>query len=213
MRLPLETGRTLADARNRDVVADDMAVALALRATALRHERLCPRQVLGVRIGFAGLEALGLKDGAGPGRVHAFVETDGCFADGVEAATGSSMGHRTMRLEDYGRAAATFVDVETGAAVRVAPAAGIRERASVYDPGEQRRYYAQLHGYQRMPADELLTVTPVALRDDIDRIRGRKGTRVDCDACGEEVINQREVVRQGATLCLACAGPAYYEAQ
>ena len=43
-------------------------------------------------------------------RLYTFVETDGCFADGVMVATGCSLGHRTLRLIDYGKVAATFVD-------------------------------------------------------------------------------------------------------
>jgi formylmethanofuran dehydrogenase subunit E len=194
----------------RDIVTTDRVLADALAAAASRHEHLCPRQVLGARIGIVGIEALGLAAPAGK-RVLVFVETDGCFADGIEAATGCSIGHRTLRLEDYGRVAATFVSVDDECAVRVAPAPGIREKAGLYEPLEQRRYYAQLRGYQRMPEAELLRVTPVTVRYDTAGLIGRKGTRVDCGACGEEVINQRERLVAGVALCPACAGPAYYQ--
>ena len=54
-------------------------------------------------------------------RLLVIVETDGCFVDGVEAAVGVSVGGRTLRVEDYGKIAATFVDVKTERALRVAP--------------------------------------------------------------------------------------------
>jgi formylmethanofuran dehydrogenase subunit E len=205
--------RTLTECRPspvRDIVTTDSALAAALEASASRHEHLCPRQVLGARIGIAGIEALALEAPTDK-RVLVFIETDGCFADGIEAATGCSIGHRTLRLEDYGRVAATFVSVDDGRAVRVAPAPGIRERALLCEPLEQRRYYAQLRGYQTMPGSELLTVMPVTVRYDIAAMIGRKGTRVDCGSCGEEVINQRERLVAGVALCPACTRPAYYE--
>jgi formylmethanofuran dehydrogenase subunit E len=192
------------------IVATDPEVIDALAATAARHDHLCPRQVLGVRIGFAAREALGFKPQSAKGRVLVLVETDGCFADGIEAATGCSMGHRTMRLEDYGRVAATFVDIDRGVAFRIAPAAGIRALAAALEPEEPRRYYAQLRGYQRMPATQLLTVTPVSLAFDVAKVLGRNGSRIDCSVCGEEVINQREVLVDGQPRCPACAGNAYY---
>src|SRR5512147_1692459 len=92
-----------------------------LKISASRHTHLCPRQVLGARMGLAGARALGLDLPVHYKRLLVILETDGCFADGVEAATGCTVGHRTMRVEDYGKIAATFVDVQTGRAFRLAP--------------------------------------------------------------------------------------------
>ncbi|GMU39336.1 MAG: hypothetical protein AMXMBFR23_02020 [Chloroflexota bacterium] len=183
----------------------------ALRATAERHHRLCPRQVLGVRIGLAASAALGLALPQTDKRLLAVVETDGCFVDGVEAATGCSIGHRTLRLEDCGKVAATFVDVKARRAVRIVPRRDIRTRAAVYAPGEARHYHAQLRGYQVMPDDELLAVREVELTLDLDRLLGRAGVRVDCTVCGEEVLNGRELrSAQDEPVCPSCAFGAYY---
>jgi formylmethanofuran dehydrogenase subunit E len=175
-----------------------------------RHRHLCPRQVLGVRVGLAGAQALGLDVPRRDKRLLIFVETDGCFADGVDVATGCTMGHRTLRLEDYGKIGATFVDVKTETAVRVFPRLDIREKARYYAPEEKKRYYAQLVGYQRMPDAELLTIQPVRLTTPVKQIVSRNGVRVDCAACGEEIINEREIIQEGQPYCTACAGPAYY---
>ncbi len=181
-----------------------------LERSAERHRHLCPRQVLGARIGLAGAAALRLEVPRRDKRLLILVETDGCFADGIEAATGCSMGHRTLRLEDYGKIAATFVDVRSGRAVRVAPRLDVRERAWKYAPEETRRYFAQLKGYQRMPEEELLVVQPVTLATPVEAIVSRPGVRVNCDCCGEEIINEREIRVDGQVLCRACVGPAYY---
>lgn len=195
---------------SRETPSADWLAGVYARS-AQRHERLCPRQVLGVRMGLAAARALDV-DPRAPGRaLYVFTETDGCFADGVEAATGCSLGHRNMRLMDYGRVAIVAVHLESHAAVRVSPAAGVREAAAAYAPaGETRRYYQQLEGYQAMPDEALLRVEPVTLRVDLAALVGRKGLRVDCARCGEEVLNGREFVVDGAPVCQACAGPAFY---
>ncbi|MCA9981017.1 MAG: TraR/DksA C4-type zinc finger protein [Anaerolineales bacterium] len=174
------------------------------------HKHLCPRQVLGARLALAGAAALGLELPRRDKRLLVIVETDGCFADGVAAATGCTMGHRTMRLADYGKIGATFVDVKTDTAVRVIPQLDIREKAPHYAPTEQKRYYAQLIGYQHMPDAELLTIQPIQLTTPVKQIVSRAGVRVNCALCGEEIINEREIVRDGEPVCVACAGDAYY---
>ncbi len=176
-----------------------------------RHNHLCPRQVLGVRIGLAGADALGIDVPLRQKNMLVLVETDGCFVSGVEVATGASVHRRTLRVVDYGKIAATFVDVASGRAVRIAPRRDVRERAWDYaKAGETRRYFAMLRGYQAMPLDELLHVEPVELTTPVAALISRAGARVDCARCGEEVINEREVVRSGKALCRACAGNGYY---
>ena len=182
-----------------------------LQRSAARHSHLCPRQVLGVRIGLAGAATLGIELPRADKRLLVILETDGCFADGIEIATGCSVGHRTLRVVDYGKIAATFIDTCTEEAVRVAPAQNIRQLAALYVPGESRHYFAQLRAYQIMPTEELLTVRKVSLRTPVQAIISRAGVRVNCDVCGEEIINEREIHDNGLTLCGGCAEGAYYQ--
>ena len=181
-----------------------------LNRTAALHKHLCPRQVLGVRIGVCAGRALGLDLPQEGKRLFAFVETDGCFADGVSVATGCRLGRRTMRLVDYGKAAATFVDTHTGQAVRISPHPQARTLAACYAPGAPDTWHAQLQAYQIMPDDELLKVQPVTLTVDIAAIISSPGLRVNCVRCGEEVMNGREVLSGGEVLCRACEGGDEY---
>lgn len=181
-----------------------------LAVSSARHKHLCPRQVLGARIGLAGADALGLELPRSDKRLLVILETDGCFADGVEVATGCTVGHRTLRIEDYGKTAAVFIDVKTGAALRVTPRLDVRERAYTYVPDEPRHYFAQLQAYQIMPDAELLTIQTITLTTPIEVIVSRPGVRVNCDQCGEEIINEREVISGSQRLCRACAGYSYY---
>ncbi len=187
--------------RRNDMIEMD---ALLVQS-AVRHRHLCPRQVLGVRIGLAGAKEFGLDVPRRDKRLFVFVETDGCFISGVEVATGCCVNRRTMRVLDYGKIAAVFVDVTTGEAMRVAPRKDVRHHARDYAPhGETRRYFAMLHGYQTMPDDLLLTLQRVELQVPLSEIFSRPGVRVNCDQCGEEIINEREVKQDGKTFCMGC---------
>lgn len=189
-----------------------MELQALLEKSASRHSHLCPRQILGVRLGLLGMKTLGFDEPPAKKRLLVIVESDGCFVDGVIAATDCAVGHRTLRVEDYGKTAATFIDTLTGRAMRVAPALDVRERAGLHVPDEPRRYFAQLRAYQSMPDAEMFSVTPVSLAVPLKAILSRPGARVNCDACGEEIINERETLRGGLVLCRACAGSAYYAA-
>ncbi|MEK6753772.1 MAG: FmdE family protein [Chloroflexota bacterium] len=187
-----------------------MNIQPLLDKSARDHSHLCPRQILGVRIGLAGLSVLGFDEPPAGKRLLIITETDGCFADGLSAATNCMVGHRSLRVEDYGKVAAVFVDAKTGYAVRVAPVLDIRERSYIYVPDEPRRYFAQMQAYQIMSDEEMFTVNEVQLAASIESIVSRPGIRVNCDVCGEEIMNEREVKQDGLNLCRACAGNSYY---
>ena len=187
-----------------------MNLQLLLEKSSSDHSHLCPRQILGARLGLAGLTALGFDTPPDKKQLLIITEIDGCFADGLSAATNCTVGHRTLRIEDYGKVAAVFVDVNTGRAVRVAPVLDIRQRAYAYAPEEPRHYFAQMQAYQIMPDEEMFTVHEVQLVRPVAEIVSRRGVRVNCDVCGEEIMNERETQREGLTLCRACAGDSYY---
>ena len=181
-----------------------------LDASAALHHHLCPRQVLGVRMGMIAGNVLGLDLPRRDKRLLTIVETDGCTADGVSVATGCWVGRRTLRVEDYGKVAAAFVDTQTEQAVRIVPRAEARRLAATYAPEARNRWEAQLVGYQRMPDEFLFSWQAVALTTPIQVILSRAGARAVCQICGEEIINEREVTHEDHVLCRACAGSAYF---
>lgn len=208
----MDLNRIAKELRESSQSQDDRLRSL-LEASAARHEHLCPRQVLGVRFGLAGGAVLGLSLPRRDKRLLVIVETDGCFVDGVEVATGASVGHRTLRVEDYGKMAATFVDVDADRALRVAPRSQVREQAGGYAPEEQSHYDAMLYAYQVMPDEELFSIQEVSLVRPVQELISHPGLRVVCDQCGEEIFNEREIYRDGLYLCKACAHGAYYSAR
>ncbi len=188
----------------------NVSIDQLLAVSQARHSHLCPRQVLGVRIGLAGFAALEQEPHTAGKNVLVILETDGCFADGVESATGCTVGHRTLRVEDYGKIAAVFVEVPSGKAVRVSPQINVRSKAVSYAVEAHNSYQAMLQAYRTMPEADLLDVRPVSLTTPIETLISQAGLRAVCERCGEEIINEREVALGGQVLCRACGGLPYY---
>jgi formylmethanofuran dehydrogenase subunit E len=185
-------------------------ISILLKKSASDHNHLCPRQVLGVRMGLAGLRVLGVKAPVTTKTALVIIETGGCFADGIRVATGATVGHRTLRVEDLGKIAATISDLKAGTSLRVSPKLDVRTRALDYAPAEQSRYFAQLKGYQVMPDEELFNFVQVELKVPASQIISHQNVRTHCSKCGEEIINEREVVVEGKVRCQSCAYGGYY---
>ncbi len=176
------------------------------------HGHLCPGQVLGVKMSMLGLREIGIADPKGKDRkcIIVFVEMDRCATDAVQSVTGCSLGHRTMKFIDYGKMAATFVNLRTGKAVRVIAKEESRQKAKEYFPEAENKYAAQLEAYKIMPDEELFNVMDVDVKINPEDMPGRPLRRVKCNTCGEYVQDLREVYKDGKVLCRACAGSGYY---
>lgn len=192
-------------------------LAPLLAESSARHRHLCPRQVLGARMGLLGLRVMGFvgpdylpRFGNEKKRLLTIIETDGCGASGVAAATDCHVGQRTLRVLDYGKMAVTLVDTHAGQAIRIIPRLDIRDTVHWYAPDARSHWHAYLEGYQIMPDAEMLQAQPVVLTQPIAKIISRPGTRVNCADCGEEIINEREVALDGRLLCRHCAGDVYF---
>jgi formylmethanofuran dehydrogenase subunit E len=181
-----------------------------LQRSSSEHSHLCPRQVLGVRMGLAGLAALEVKAPVTTNTALVIIETSGCFADGIRAATGATVGHRTLRVEDLGKIAATFTNMKNNTSLRLAPKSDVRTRALIYAQDEERRYFAQLHGYQVMTDVELFNFQWVELEIPAEQIISHQNARAICSNCKEEIINEREIILDGKVLCKTCAFGGYY---
>ncbi len=177
------------------------------------HGHLCPGQVLGVKMSMLGLRSIGIEDPRGKDRksIIVFVEMDRCATDAVQSVTGCSLGHRTMKFMDYGKMAATFVNLKTGRAVRVLAKEESRQKAKDLFPAFENIYAAQLEAYKVISDEELFEVNEVNVTIKPEDMPGRPLSRVTCDACKEQVQDMREVPVDGKVLCRPCAMGCYYE--
>jgi len=187
----------------------DEYVALAEQA----HGHMCAGQILGLRLALYGLKLLELDDPTGKHRKRlvTFVEIDRCATDAITVVTGCRMGKRALKFRDFGKVAATFCDLETGRAVRVAALESSKQRARELHPEIADKNQQQMRAYREMPDEELFTSQWVKVHVGVEDLPGFKAAHVHCESCGEGINFRREVVREGKTLCRACAGEAYYQ--
>jgi len=159
-----------------------------------------------------GLEKLGIGDPRGKDRKRlvTFVEIDRCATDAIGVVTGCRLGKRALKFRDWGKMAATFIDLESGRAVRIAAKESSKALARSMHPEIQNKNQQQMLAYREMPADDLFSAQWVKVELAAEEFPGYKGERIVCAECGEGINFRREVHRDGRTLCRACAGESYY---
>jgi formylmethanofuran dehydrogenase subunit E len=184
-----------------------------LREAEIAHGHLCAGQVLGVRLAMLGLEKLGIDDPRGKDRKRlvTFVEIDRCATDAIGVVTGCRLGKRALKFRDWGKMAATFVDLETGKAIRVAAKESSKKLAREMHPEIENKNQQQMLAYREMKDDDLFSTLWVKVELPPEEFPGYKGERIVCAECGEGINFHREVERDGRILCRACAGEKYYE--
>ena len=189
-----------------------------LREAVLAHGHLCAGLVLGVRLAMLGLEKLGIEDPRGKDRKRlvTFVEIDRCATDAISLVTGCRLGKRALKFRDWGKMAATFVDlgikdVSTGRAIRIAAKESSKALARSMHPELESKNQQQMLAYREMPEDDLFTKQWVKVELPPEEFPGYKAERIVCAECGEGINFRREVLRDGRVLCKACSGERYYD--
>lgn len=164
------------------------------------HGHICSGQCIGVKMARLGLKILGLDPEKDRRRIYVFVECGRCPADAIGIVTGTRLGRRTLRAMDYGKVAATFVDLETNHAVRI-------QRRQRRHPAEGEDMIAF---YENLPDEEIFKIQKVAVDLPPCDLPGKPVEVQFCAVCGEDVTDSRHVVRDGRFLCKSCADGAYY---
>jgi formylmethanofuran dehydrogenase subunit E len=177
------------------------------------HGHLCAGQILGVRMAMLGLEKLGIDDARGRDRKRliTYVEIDRCMTDALAVVTGCRLGKRALKFRDWGKVAATFVDLSSGRGVRIVAKDSAKNVARALHPELESKNQQQMLAYREMPAEELFEVREVRVKVEPEDLPGYKGERIACAECGETINFGREVRRDGRVLCRACAGERYWE--
>jgi formylmethanofuran dehydrogenase subunit E len=187
------------------------SLAEYLELAAQTHGHLCAGQVLGVRLAMLGLRELGIDDPiAERKRLVTYVEIDRCVTDAVALVANCRLGKRALKFRDWGKVAATFVDLKTGRAVRVAARESSKQAARDMFPALEKET-GQQKAYAQLPDDVLFDKQWVKVDVQPEDQPGFKSSRVICAECGEGINFKREVVVGGRTLCRSCAGERYYK--
>ena len=177
---------------------------------AVAHGHLCAGQVLGVRLAMLCLRELGITDPiAERKRIVTYVEIDRCMTDAIGLVANCRLGKRALKFRDWGKVAATFVDLQTGRAIRIAAKESSKEIARNMFP-EMTKDAGQQKAYAELSEEVLFDKKWVKIEVKAHDLPGYKGPRVVCAECGEGINFAREVLQDGRTLCRACAGEGYY---
>lgn len=193
-----------------------------LRDAEKAHGHLCAGQVLGVRMAMLGLEKLGIGDPHGKDRKRlvTFVEIDRCATDAIGVVTGCRLGKRALKFRDWGKMAATFVDLNAKLGVesdhsyrgvRLAAKESSKELARKLHPEIDNKNQQQMLAYRELSDGDLFTAQWVKVELPPEEFPGYKGERIVCQECGEGINFGREVRRDGKVLCRNCAGGSYYK--
>jgi formylmethanofuran dehydrogenase subunit E len=185
-----------------------------LNGSAQAHGHLCPGQVVGVRMAMLGCELIGLDEPSQMPQIKkivVYVEIDRCAADAIAYVTGVKLGRRSLKFVDNGIMAATFVNLETGKAVRILSTEESRDLAAEYAPNTRDKHQRQLEAYKVMPHEVLFKVEPVIVDIPAHDMPGPSRFKAQCQKCGQVVRDKKEVLLSGKVLCRPCAYGAYYK--
>jgi len=185
------------------------------------HGHACAGLVLGTRIAMAGLRKLGVNDPFKARNLIVYVEIDRCLADATQATTGCTIGKRTMKYVDYGKFAATFVDILRNRAVRISVKEkarklamkygekhGLIEKGQVVSQKQEMKIMAE--AYSKLRDVNLLDIRDVSVSIPKWDLPGLPERKVMCASCGERIFDGREKIKDGRVLCRPCVEGAYY---
>lgn len=175
------------------------------------HGHTCAGQILGIRLSLLGLKELGIDDPIKERkRLITIVEIDRCATDAVQLVTGCRLGKRALKFKDFGKVAATFMDLKTGRAIRIVAREESKQKARQMFP-ELDKEEGQRRAYRQLSDEDLFSRQWVRVALPEEDMPGYRAPRVVCAQCGEGINFKREVQRDGRLLCRACAGERYYE--
>jgi formylmethanofuran dehydrogenase subunit E len=200
-----------------------------LREAEVAHGHLCAGQILGVRLAMLGCQRLGIDDPKGlvnpkdRKRLVTFIEIDRCATDAIAVVTGCRLGKRAIKFRDWGKMAATFVDLASPLAprgdapvykaIRIAALESSKQRARDLYPHIENKNQQQMLAYRELPDSDLFSEEWVSVPIHPREMPGYKSARITCEVCGEGINYDREVHHDEKILCVACASPAtrYYQ--
>ena len=197
-----------------------------LHEAELAHGHLCAGQILGVRMAMLGCNLLGIDDPRGRDRKRlvTVVEIDRCATDAIAVVTGCRLGKRALKFRDWGKMAATFIDlglpptVSGDRAIRIAALESSKARARELYPEIEDKNRQQMTAYREMPDADLFSTEWVTVPLHAREMPGYKSARITCAVCGEGINYDREVTPDhgalaGQVLCQGCASPEtrYYQ--
>lgn len=149
--------------------------------------------------------------------LYVIAETSRCLPDAIEFLMGCTVGNGRLLIKDYGKMAASFIDLNTKRAVRVTVIPEFQRKDIAHSKRSvslrQQRKFGKIKTHHarhaleilKIPAKELLRVHKIKLTEPVPTM-GPPTKIVFCEKCGESIREEKARVQDGKILCLACAG-------
>ena len=184
------------------------------------HGHKCPAMPLGLRVGAAAMNKLGV-DRAKDGQIVAFVDLGEdhcatCFADGLQVIMGTTFGKGNIKKTHKGKWAITLVDKATGKAVRVTPKAeamlankqtpffkDYREKGIPASKVPPEVVDPLVTKVMNAPQEMLLNISEV-FNYNLQEAPHSFNSFV-CDECGEMTVEGYGRIKDGKHVCIDCA--------
>ena len=179
------------------------------------HGHKCPAMPMGLRVGAAAMNKLGIER-AKDGQIVAFVDLGDdhcatCYGDGLQVIMGTTFGKGNLKKTHKGKWAVTVVDKATNRAVRVTPKAEamlnnkktafFTEYRMVGKPAST--VPALVTGVMNAPDEMLLKVSDIfeyKLEPKKDSFDG-----FVCEECGEMTVMEYGRIKGDKKVCIDCA--------
>lgn len=171
------------------------------------HGDICGGIATGTKLAIYGMEQLGMTPGEKDKRLIVFTEIDRCASDAILSVTKTSLGKKSLKPMGYGKFAATFVNIDTGEAIRVIDDKANRERTK---EEEEETIEEKIERLASTPGEEIFTIQKVSVKIDPNDLPGKPLEVTKCVECGEVVMDGKHHLRNGHAFCTSCYDKSYY---
>lgn len=180
------------------------------------HGHVCPGSAIGYHAAEIAINELSSSRSEDE-EFLAIVENDSCSVDAIQVVTGCTFGKGNLIFKDHGKQVFTFVNRNTGDALRVSLNKGVdeidpeftelRKKAFSSSAGKEEKieFEKQKNKLSQkildMPDDELFKIEHVEIQIPEE---ARMFPSVKCAKCGEMVAEHRTRVENGNFVCIPC---------
>jgi len=190
------------------------------------HGHYCPFLSLGVRAAVLGVKNLGMRT-RGMEDVLAILETNSCFADGVQIVSGCSFGNNSLIYRDFGKTAVSFVRRD---------GEGVRILVKIDDNWFNQKYPDAMYLFEKVvkrreadkKEEEKLQEMWEKISFDMLKFSDKelflvKEVKIKvpeyapileslvCSECGEKVMESKTIKKEGRILCIPCSKEGFYQ--
>lgn len=171
-----------------------------LKLATTYHGHLCSGQILGVRMARLGCKLLGIDDPKSFRDLIVYIECDRCLTDAIGSVTGCKLGKRTLKWKDFGKSAATFLNLQTQKAYRI--------YKKTHKRAPQNSNLVEF--FNTIPDEEMFSFKEVKVIYNDGDLPGKPVEAVFCSICKEEVTDRKHYILNEKPVCKYCYGDNYY---